>query len=202
MAATIHATDSGAPSIPAKIAAHVRPQDLAGKVAVVTGATRGIGRAIALNLASRGCAVLGTSSSQETFKLILSLEDDVQSLYKTSSDQPPKIVGVVANLIDAETPLAIADAIAEKLGGRVDIFVNNACYIVPSEVGLLKLDAVTNSCVGNIQTPAMIIEEFIKRRMFQPESRIIFISSAGSKKCLPGTPGYAIVPQTLTSAPC
>ena len=51
----------------------LREQDLASKVAVVTGASKGIGRAITINLASRGRSVLGTCSSPESLHLIHSL---------------------------------------------------------------------------------------------------------------------------------
>ena len=62
-------------------ALEVRDQDLASKVAVVTGASKGIGRAIAINLAIRGCNVLGTCSSPESLHLIDSVAHEISSLY-------------------------------------------------------------------------------------------------------------------------
>lgn len=89
---------------------------LAGKVAIVTGATRGLGQGIAVGLASAGADIVGvgTTNLSET-------EDKVKELGR-------RFIGIKANLISQES---IAEILQETLKafGKVDILVNNAGII-------------------------------------------------------------------------
>lgn len=163
----------------------VREQDLAGRVAVITGISKGIGRLIAANLAARGCAILGTCSGANTRPLIDSLRLDIGTLYEDSGSQAPKLEDIILSLTDLNAPQLIADTLAKAFCQRIDIFVNNAALVDRTPVGGLEAKSVTNMCLGNIQTPTLIIDELIQRKYFQPNSRIIFISSAETTRCAP-----------------
>jgi 3-oxoacyl-[acyl-carrier protein] reductase len=78
--------------------------------------------------------------------------------------------------------LQIADALVEHFGGRVDIFINNAADSRPGTLGELKVEEIRESMISNIQTPVLIVDELVKRKMFQSESRIIYISSVRSRQ--------------------
>ncbi len=89
---------------------------LAGKVAIVTGATRGLGQGIAVGLASAGADIVGvgTSNLNET-------KQKVEALGR-------RFVEIKANLISQETiPQIIEETI--KQFGKIDILVNNAGII-------------------------------------------------------------------------
>jgi 3-oxoacyl-[acyl-carrier protein] reductase len=161
----------------------LREQDLGGKVAVITGASRGIGRAVAVNLASRGCSILGTCSSPDNIKLIDTLNGDIEDLFKAANKaRTSKIMGINANILSPSCAQTIADALLENFKGQVDIFVNNAADGRPGTLGELTVREIQESMICNIQTPVLIVDELVKRKLFQPESRIIYISSVRSRQ--------------------
>jgi 3-oxoacyl-[acyl-carrier protein] reductase len=160
---------------------HFREQDLHGKVAVITGASRGIGRAISMNLASRGCSILGTCSSN--IQLINTIDQEITVLYDECKHlRTSKILGISANITSHTCAETIANALQEHFSGRVDIFVNNAADSLPGSIGELTAEEIQRSLISNVQTPVLIVDELVKRKMFQPESRIICISSVRSRQ--------------------
>lgn len=164
-----------------------RELDLLGKVAVVSGASRGIGRAIAFNLASRGCSILGTCTSETgVTSLSTKLNDEItNNVFEATSRKRPdqlKIKGLVADIFSLDCATTIAEELVNNFHGHVDIFVNSAGDPMPGEIGQMGTEEVQRSLLGNIQTPVMIVEEFVRRRLFRPDSRIIYISSIRSRQ--------------------
>jgi 3-oxoacyl-[acyl-carrier protein] reductase len=155
----------------------LREQDLAGKVAVITGASRGIGRAIAINLASRGCSILGTCSSPTNLNLINSISQDIGTHPHT-----PKILGIDANILSPTCAHTIATSLSENFSSRIDIFINNAADSGTGTLGELSVQEIQDSLISNIQTPVLIVDELVKRKMFQRDSRIVYISSVRSRQ--------------------
>lgn len=160
----------------------LREQDLTSKIAIITGASKGIGRAITINLASRGCAVLGTCSSPESVHLIDKIADEIQNLYQDSEHQTPKIRGVAADMSSSTCHEDIADTIEREFDGHVDICINNAAPRTMTGIGSLDAEHISSMCFANIQTPALIVDELVKRRLFRRDSRIVFVSSARARK--------------------
>lgn len=91
-------------------------KELTGKVAVVTGAGRNIGRAIALALAHAGAAVVINVRSNKAEA------DDVVREIETAGG---RAVAVLGDIGDEKTSVALADA-ALKYFGRIDFLINNA----------------------------------------------------------------------------
>ena len=91
-------------------------QELAGKVAIVTGAGRNIGRAIALHLAAAGAAVVVNARSNQAEA------DAVAAEIKAAGG---KAIAFLADVADPAAVEAMAQA-ALKAFGRIDILVNNA----------------------------------------------------------------------------
>jgi 3-oxoacyl-[acyl-carrier protein] reductase len=86
---------------------------LAGKVAIVTGSSRGIGRGIAMQLAEEGANVV----------LCARGPDDLDAAVRAATG-PGKAVGVVADVTSSDGAAAVVAAAVEQLGG-LDIVVNN-----------------------------------------------------------------------------
>jgi len=91
-------------------------QELAGKVAIVTGAGRNIGRAIALTLAEGGAAVVVNARSNRA---------EADAVLREIESSGGKAVAHIGDVADAKAVQAMADA-AIKAFGRIDILVNNA----------------------------------------------------------------------------
>lgn len=165
----------------------MRELDLISKVAVISGASRGIGRAIAFNLASRGCSILGTCTGDQGVEALsrgLGNEVSDKVFAATSRERPEslKIKGLVADIFSQDCAKTIADEINTSFNGRIDNFVNSASDPMPGVIGETSAEEVQRSLLGNIQTPVMIVEELVRRRYFQPDSRIIYISSIRSRQ--------------------
>ncbi len=88
---------------------------LQGKVALVTGASRGIGQAIALQLGAQGAIVIGTATS----------EKGAQSISEALQDNGVQGTGMVLNVCDAESVAATLERIQTEFGAPL-ILVNNA----------------------------------------------------------------------------
>ena len=88
---------------------------LQGKVALVTGASRGIGQAIALQLGAQGAIVIGTATS----------EKGAQSISQVLQDKCIQGTGMLLNVCDAESVAATLERIQTEFGAPL-ILVNNA----------------------------------------------------------------------------
>jgi 3-oxoacyl-[acyl-carrier protein] reductase len=90
--------------------------ELTGKVAIVTGAGRNIGRAIALHLAEAGAAVVVNARSNKA---------EADSVVREIEAAGGKAIAVLGDVADPKSVAALADAALKKFG-RIDILVNNA----------------------------------------------------------------------------
>ncbi len=88
---------------------------LENEIALVTGASRGIGQAIALELGRRGATVIGTATS----------EGGAEAIAKTLADAGVKGTGKMLNVTDGESIDAVIKAIGDEFGAPT-ILVNNA----------------------------------------------------------------------------
>lgn len=92
-----------------------KSDELKGKVALVTGATRGIGKAIAIRLASKGVNLLITGRSVDKLCEICNLAGQYEV----------KIHSLVADIKDPETPAMLMDDLMQHFG-KLDYLINNA----------------------------------------------------------------------------
>jgi NAD(P)-dependent dehydrogenase (short-subunit alcohol dehydrogenase family) len=99
--------------------------DLTGRVAVVTGSTKGIGRAVAQGLAEAGASVVVSSRKQD-------LCDQVAA--EIASTTGVQTFGLACHVGDWDAIPAFVDAVVERFG-RIDVLVNNA-GISPSRAGV------------------------------------------------------------------
>lgn len=104
--------------------AHVPSNELRGRVALITGASRGIGRATALALASHGCHVVIAAKSATASA---TLPGTVYSVAREVERAHPNVraLPVVMDLLDERSIVACVEEVVREFG-RVDVLVNNA----------------------------------------------------------------------------
>lgn len=90
---------------------------LENKVVIVTGAARGIGRAIALKMAEAGCKGLVVND--------LRIDDDAQSLAKEAEDFGAEVLLIGGDMSDEANMKNLIDSTVEKWG-QLDVMINNA----------------------------------------------------------------------------
>ncbi|TLD11794.1 hypothetical protein PspLS_11647 [Pyricularia sp. CBS 133598] len=161
-------------------------QDLAGKLAIVTGSSRGIGRAIAIYLASRGANIIGTCATSSSLSKFESLKAEVEALNaKTCQTHSPTIIGVVAPLTEPQVYTANVIGEVKKIGGTVNILIQNAALVEISPIGMISEQDVERMLAANIAASVFLVQGLLP--YFGPDSRIINISSEGARDPSPLT---------------
>jgi NAD(P)-dependent dehydrogenase (short-subunit alcohol dehydrogenase family) len=99
-------------------------QPLSGKVALVAGATRGAGRAFAVELAAAGATVYATGRSSENGRSEMRRPETIEGTATRAAEAGGKAVPVVCDHLDPSQVRALVSRI-ESAQGRLDILVNN-----------------------------------------------------------------------------
>ncbi|GLP96494.1 3-oxoacyl-ACP reductase FabG [Paraferrimonas sedimenticola] len=137
--------------------------DLNGKVALVTGASRGIGRSIAETLANAGAVVIGTATSERG---ALAIDDYLGD----------KGHGLVLNVTDKDSIVELFAQIKEK-AGQVDILVNNAGITRDNLMMRMKDDEWDDIIATNLSAVFHLSKQVLRPMMKSRSGRIINIGS-------------------------
>lgn len=140
---------------------------LSGKTALVTGASRGIGRAIALRLASEGASVAVNYNGSEARAA------EVVELIRAAGGTA---FAVRADVSDAASVAAMFDAVKEQFD-RLDILVNNAGITADGLLIGLKESQFDQVVDTNLKGAFLCMQLAAKRMIRQRSGRIISISS-------------------------
>ncbi|SOC35459.1 3-oxoacyl-[acyl-carrier-protein] reductase [Ureibacillus acetophenoni] len=140
---------------------------LDGKVAVVTGASRGIGRSIALYLAKEGAKVVVNYSGSE--QKALQVVDEINSMGTNA-------IAVQANVADVDSVTQLMDT-AIKEFGSIDILVNNAGITRDNLLMRMKEDEWDDVINTNLKGVFLCTKAVTRQMMKQRSGRIINISS-------------------------
>jgi 3-oxoacyl-[acyl-carrier protein] reductase len=155
-------------------------QKLAGKVAIVTGGSRGIGAAIVRRLAADGASVAFTYARDA---------DAAASVTKEIEDRGGKAIAIKADAADAKVMKSAIDMAAATFG-RVDILVNNAGTAIPKPFEEATLEEMNRVIDINIRGVYVATQAALKH--MTSGGRIIMIGSAvGERVAAPGLVPYA-----------
>ncbi|WP_420225854.1 3-oxoacyl-ACP reductase FabG [Pigmentiphaga litoralis] len=153
--------------------------DLQGKVALVTGASRGIGKAIAAELAARGACVIGTATS----------EAGAQGITEALAGQNGSR-GVVLEVNDAAAVDALIDALGKESGGP-HILVNNAGITRDTLAMRMKDDDWTAVIDTNLSAVFRLSRAVMRGMMKAKWGRIVNVTSVVGASGNAGQANYA-----------
>ncbi|HLK22583.1 MAG TPA: 3-oxoacyl-ACP reductase family protein [Bryobacteraceae bacterium] len=156
------------------------PNTLAGKIALITGGSRGIGAAIAKHLASHGAAVSLTYAKDG--KAASSVVDAIENT-------GGKAIAIQAEASDAEAVKTAVDKTA-KTFGRIDILVNNAGTAIPKPFEQTTLQEIDRMIAINVRGTLVATQAALPH--IPNGGRIITIGSCiGERDMTPGLAAYA-----------
>jgi len=171
-----------------------------GRVALVTGASRGIGAAIAMRLAEEGAAVAVTARTLEAHPTLFGTLDDRPTLPGTLNDvvasikaHGTKAVAIRADLTDDDARARIVPAVEATLG-PVDILINNAAAAFYAPTAELNLRRRRLLFELNVHALVDLAQQVIPSMRAQRRGWIVNISSATSRhpKGPPFDPGIKL----------
>ena len=153
---------------------------LQGQIALVTGASRGIGQACALELGGQGAAVIGTATS----------ENGAQAISQYLADNQIKGVGIKLNVNDAaEIECALAAIRAQF--GEVSILINNAGITRDNLLMRMKEGEWDDIIETNLKSVFRMSQTVLKGMMKARQGRIISIASVVGSMGNAGQTNYA-----------
>ncbi|MFI6070162.1 SDR family NAD(P)-dependent oxidoreductase [Actinoplanes sp. NPDC051343] len=154
--------------------------ELAGSAALVTGATSGIGRAVALSLAVRGAHVIvgGRDAARG---------DAVITAIRSAGGKADLLLG---DLADADAVRAMARQATELSGGHVDILVNNAAvYPAHGRTPELTHEDFGNCYAVNVEAPFILVAELCPAMAARGRGAVVNVLSMAGRF---GMPGFAL----------
>jgi 3-oxoacyl-[acyl-carrier protein] reductase len=160
--------------------------ELAGQVALVTGATRGIGRAIALELGRAGATVIGTATTLEgAAKIVAALAE---------AGFPG--TGMALDVTEAAAVDAVLAAVEQQFG-PVTILVNNAGITRDNLLLRMKDDEWDAIMATNLKPAFRLAKAVLRGMMKARHGRIIQIGSVVGSSGNPGQANYAAAKAAL-----
>lgn len=154
--------------------------NLEGKIALVTGASRGIGQACLAKLGQLGATVIGTATSEE----------GAHQISQALEEQGLKGFGRVLNVQDKDASQGLIKEIVEQFG-RLDIVVNNAGITCDNLMMRMKDDEWDQVISTNLSGVFHLTKACLKPMMKAKAGRIINISSVVGTTGNAGQTNYA-----------
>jgi NAD(P)-dependent dehydrogenase (short-subunit alcohol dehydrogenase family) len=154
--------------------------NLAGKTALVTGASRGIGRASALALANAGAQVLVHYSSGEKEA------EAVVAEIRAAGGNAQK---VAANLRDADGPHALARQVRAVVGERLDILVANAGISKAATIEETTVEDFDDLFAVNVRAPYFLVQQLLP--VMCKGSSVVLLSSLAAHAAVGTLSAYA-----------
>lgn len=142
-------------------------RDFAGRVAIVTGAARGLGRAVAARLLERGASVAVNVRGNERAEQL-------------ARELGPDALGVDGDVAAAGVPERIVGETVDRFG-RVDILINNAALPLTTRFENISPDEWRQAIEVNLTAPFLLIQAVLPHMKRQQYGRVVNISSTAGR---------------------
>ncbi len=152
------------------------PRPLAGKVALVTGASRGIGRSVAIALADSGADLVLTSTGQT----------DAADEVRTRGQRAIHLAADVADRSQADRVVAAA----LEAFGKIDVLVNNAGVVVRAPIHQMEDADFDRVLAVNLSGPFYLARRLVPPMVARGWGRVLNISSISSTMGSPSLTAY------------
>ena len=161
---------------------------LDGKVALVTGASRGVGAAVAVALAEQGAAV--ACAARATDESPVPLPGTIDETVRRVEEAGGRGLGVPTNLADEAQVEAMVATTIEAFG-RLDVLVNNAAITFPGDLDLpmKRYDLVMDV---DLRAPVVATRAALPGMRERGEGAIVNVSSAAALNYYPGQMAYGM----------
>jgi citronellol/citronellal dehydrogenase len=162
--------------------------ELEGKVAIVTGASRGVGAATAIALGAAGVRV--ACAARATDERPLSIPGTIDATVRAITDAGGDAIAVPTNLANDEDVLAMVTRTIDTFG-RVDILVNNAAITFPGdlELPMKRYDLIF---AVNTRAPLLAAQAVVPGMRERREGAILNVSSLAALNYFPGLMAYGM----------
>lgn len=157
-----------------------RLHDLTGRVAIVTGGTRGIGRAIAEGFGAAGADIVVASRKADA------CDETVAHL----ASMGIRAIGVPTHMGDLDAIGELVDRTVDEFG-RIDIVVNNAANALALPLGELTPEAWSKSLDTNLRGPTFLVERALPHLAATGNAAVLNVISAGAFLFNPGGAMYS-----------
>ncbi len=162
--------------------------DLTCRVALVTGGTRGIGRAIAEGFVAAGAKVVVASRKPEA----------CAETERQLAELGGEALGVPTHLGELAALRPLVERSVERFG-RLDIVVNNAANALAQPLGRYTPEAWEKFYAVNLRGPVFLVQEALPHLQKSPCAAVVTVISAGAFLFAPGQSMYAAAKAALLS---
>lgn len=166
---------------------------IAGRVALVTAASKGLGRGTAIALAHEGCKVVICARGEEALR---ATAEDIEGILAVAGGGASgggsavagggggDVLAIVDDVTDPEAPARLVAAAVEHFGG-LDILVGNAGGPPPGRALDITDEAIDEAVNANLTTSVRLAREAVPHMRQGGWGRICFITSASVKQPIP-----------------
>ncbi|KAL8734361.1 MAG: hypothetical protein Q9166_001559 [cf. Caloplaca sp. 2 TL-2023] len=160
--------------------------DLSGKSVFISGASRGLGRAMTLSFAAAGASSIAIGARGD----MTSLVDEIKDRATAAKRKLPKVLPIKFDVTSQES-VDNAAAVVEKESGKIDIVVNNAGVLsANAKVAESDIEDWWRAWTVNVRGTYLVTRAFLPLMLKGGNKQIVNVCSVGAHAIIPGLSAY------------